>query len=473
MVRNMYNKTIHGENMLQKIIRSKMRLCCAALLMLSACGGGNSVAPSDTASTPGNSGDTAPTTPPDAVVAFKHPGILTTKARLDYVKAQIAANNPLFVNEFNKLKSSQSASASYTVAGTLTDGNISCGAVSSVDHGCNAEKADAAAAYAQALMWYFTGDETYAKNTVSILNFYAKNLTAGHSGFNGPLEAAWNAEVFPAAAEIIRYTYSGWSESDAQAFETMLKTQYLPDINGVNGYATEGNWKLSMIDGMIDIAVFTNDRALFDDAVAQWKKWIPAYYYNASLDGNAPVTFPGSPSGNSPTNTCGPTCRQATLSLWNGQTVFDSVVSGVTQETCRDLGHAQYGMGATFNAAETAYIQGTDLYAAEASRLTTALEFNANLLNGSAGHKNDDLVTAPGGLFGSLCSSGTPADQFQYDTKPTMMRAYNAYANRMGMALPSTHTYISNVVIPFQNPTDHEIQWEVLTDGDSPSNPID
>ncbi|SMG54393.1 alginate lyase family protein [Paraburkholderia susongensis] len=459
--------------MLQRIIRLKIPLCCAALLMLGACGGESSMTSGNTASTSSDTAGTSPTTPPEVHAAFKHPGILTTKARLDYVKAQIAANNLLFVNEFNKLKSSQSASASYKVAGTLTDGNISCGAVSSVDHGCNAEKADAAAAYAQALMWYFTGDETYAKNAVSILNFYANNLTAGHSGFNGPLEAAWNAEVFPAAAEIIRYTYSGWSEPEAKAFETMLKTQYLPDINGVNGYGTEGNWKLSMIDGMIDIAVFTNDRALFDDAVAQWKKWIPAYYYNASLDGNAPVTFPGSPSGDSPTNTCGPDCRQATLSLWNGQTVFDSLVSGVTQETCRDLGHAQYGIGATFNAAETAYIQGKDLYAAEASRLTTALEFNAKLLNGSADHQNNDLVTAPGDLFGSLCSSGTPPNEFQYNTKPTMMRAYNAYAKRKGMVLPETSTYIVNEVIPFKNPTDHEIQWEVLTDGDSPSEPID
>ena len=47
--------------------------------------------------------------------------------------------------------------------------------------------------------------------------------------------------------------------------------------------------------------------------------------------------------------------------------VFNASVNGICQETCRDLGHTQYGMASTLNAAETARIQGVDLYGAQVS----------------------------------------------------------------------------------------------------------
>ncbi|MFM0737966.1 alginate lyase family protein [Paraburkholderia xenovorans] len=389
--------------------------------------------------------------------SFKHPGVLVTRDRLDAVKAQIAANNPVVAHAFDAMKNSVWAAKTYAVQGPPADGRISCDTASTNDHGCKAELRDATAAYTQSLMWYLTGDQTYADNAIAIMNAYSSKLTGGHGGTNGPLQSAWAAEIWPAAAEIIRYTASGWSPDDAKAFATMLTTQYLPSITGENGAGKNGNWKLSMIDGMFGIAVFTDDRSLFDSAVALWKRWVPAYYYNADLDGNAPVTFPG-----------GPGSSHAGGFSWNGQTVFNSAVSGVTQETCRDTQHVGLAIAATFNAAETAYIQGTDLYTVEQQRLTTALEFLSTLLRGVRNTSQIAYTDVPADLLGSLCSgsSAPNTDKFVPVLKGTMVRAYNAYAIRNKVDLPETNAHVMDDIIPFAIPDDgHNVQWEVLTHG--------
>ncbi len=285
---------------------------------------------------------------------FKHPGVLVTRARLDYIKSQLGVEP--FKSAYAAMAASTWASKTYAIQGPPSDNVIDCGASSTPNHGCSTEDSDASAAYTQALMWYFTGDATYAKNAIFIMNTYATNLTGGHTNANAPLQSAWTAEKWPAAAEIIRYTYTGWAATDISKFSSMLKTQYLPYINGTNGDGNNANWKLSMVDGMLGIAIFTDDRTLFNDAISTFKKWIPAAYYNNANDGGAPVTFSTSPTAG-----------------WNGQTVFNAATSGVEQETCRDTQHVGLAMAATFNAAETAYIQGTNIYSTFATRLTTSL----------------------------------------------------------------------------------------------------
>ncbi len=94
-----------------------------------------------------------------------------------------------------------------------------------------------------------------------------------------------------------------------------------------------------MIEGMVGIAVFTEDKALLDHALTYWAQRVPAYFYNFLQDGGRQPPAPrGDPS-------------------WYGQTVFDAATNGVAQETCRDLGHTSYGIAATFNAGETARLQ--------------------------------------------------------------------------------------------------------------------
>jgi hypothetical protein len=103
--------------------------------------------------------------------------------------------------------------------------------------------------------------------------------------------------------------------------------------------------------GMMGIGVFAENRTLFDHAVDMWRARVPAYYYLSSVDGEGqPAELPECPR------------LGAKGDGWNGQTVFNANVDGVCAETCRDFGHTQFAVASTFNAAETARIQGVDLY---------------------------------------------------------------------------------------------------------------
>jgi Alginate lyase len=378
---------------------------------------------------------------------FKHPGVLVDIARLNYVKGQINAGVEPFTSAYEAAKTSSLGSLSYRVQGPPSNHLIECGSGSVPDHGCSIEDSDASAAYTQALLWFISGNATYAKNAITIMNTYARNLTGGHTDSNAPLQSAWTAEKWPAAAEIIRYTYTGWAASDIAAFQKMLTTQYLPYINNNQGAGKNGNWELSMIDGMLGIAIFNDDKTLYASTLTLWKKWVPAYFYNHAADGNEPVKFSGSPSN------------------WNGQTVFNAATSGVSQETCRDTQHAQLGLAATINAAETAYIQGTDLYTPMQARLSTALEYHARMLQGVRNTSQTDTVAVPSGFPGLCDGSYIPV------LKGTMERAYNAYHNRLGVALPQTLKHLVNDVRPKAVPDDmHDVILETLTHGGSPAN---
>ncbi|MDR2012407.1 MAG: alginate lyase family protein, partial [Rhodanobacter sp.] len=315
--------------------------------------------------------------------SFKHPGILVSQAQLDYIKAAVAAQQQPFYDAYQKATSSSKTTAigslNYHVQGPPAGGIIDCGPYSNPDTGCSAADKDTAAAYLQALLWYITGDPTYASNAIEILNAYAYNLK-GYTNSNAPLQAAWDAQKLPRAAEIIRYTNAGWADSDITQFKNMLNTVVRPQL--INGSGSNGNWEISMIEGLMNIGVFNDDRATFDQGVTYWKQRIPAYFYYHT-DGSSPVPLP----------------RGAKYTTWYGQTVFDDRVDGISQETCRDFGHTQYGLAGALDAAETAHIQDVDLYNDTESnamlRLTSALEFHAKYLlayNQDNGYKIPEYI---------------------------------------------------------------------------------
>lgn len=360
---------------------------------------------------------------------WQHPGVLISKAQLDFVKQQVTAHTEPFYTQFLKAQRSPYGSKTYTMKGPWPGGVIQCGYYSKPDNGCSTTSADAAAAYVQALLWYLTEDPTYAKNAIAIMNAYSSKLK-GFAGFtpgyacpssdrttcaNAPLQAAWDAEKWPRAAEIIRYGHggsAGWAPANIAAFSNMLKNIYQPMI--YKGSASNGNWELSMIEAMMGIAVFNEDLSLLRRAQQFWRERVPAYFYNYALDN---PLYPG-------THAPFPTGRQG-VTTWNGQTVFNATTTGVTQETCRDLGHTEFGIAAAINAAETDYIQGgtltANLYTANgaATRLITSL-------NQTAGFEllHNTTATAPTGF----CTGA--GNIIKLSKGLTYIVAYNAYHNR-------------------------------------------
>jgi hypothetical protein len=375
--------------------------------------GGESVSPADAAAP----ADAAPPSADASVgpTGFKHPGVVISRGQLDFLKAKIAAGEQPWKGIADSLKAQSFASHSYKAKPVP---NVICGSFSNPSVGCADEWKDGMAAYAQAMLWYVTGDEAYARTAVEIMNAWSSTLK-GHSDSNGPLQQGWAGAEWPRAAEIIRHTYPGWAAADVARFESMLRTQYLPGV--INGSGANGNWELTMIDAAIGIGVFLDDKATFDKAVAMWRQRVPAYFY-LSTDGPKPVPAP----------------RGSTN--WQGATVF---MDGISQETCRDLTHTQYGIASAMYVAETALIQGIDLYKEEEKRLATTVEFHAGFLDG---------VAVPGWLCGGSLAGVT--------ARPTWEIAYNHFANRLGMSLPHTKNLVNKI-----RPTggDHHMSWESMS----------
>jgi hypothetical protein len=210
----------------------------------------------------------------------------------------------------------------------------------------------------------------------------------------------------------------------------MLRDAYLASTSkGSPG--TNGNWELVMIEASIKMAVFLDDRATFDQAVAMWRKRVPAYFYLKS-DGATPVAPPG---GNK-------TTEAQLVDFWSGQSMF---VDGLAQETCRDFVHTQYGLASSLAVAETAYQQGVDLYSEQSERLRAAMEFHADYLLGKA---------APSWLCGGTLSRS--------DVLPTWEIGYNHFHDRLGIDLPLTGKLIETRVRATGG-VDHHMVWETIT----------
>ncbi len=416
---------------------------------------------------------------------FQHPGVLLSQAQLNYMKIMVQAHQDPFYSAFIKAQNSSSGSLTYseTISGNLaiTGGLIVCGSTSNPNYGCSNSDDDGTAAYVQALLWYITGNQTYANNAIAIMNYYATNVV-GYGNVNGqvvpglgtqsssntPLQAAWDSQKWPRAAEIIKWglpsgpaSATSWNptygttagQSQAAAFGQWMNNIMVPQL--INGTNSNGNWETSMIEGLINIGVYNDDAATFNTGVTYWKQRIPAIFYHFT-DGGQPVHAP-----------------RGTAS-WYGQTLFDPSMSGVQQETCRDFGHAQYSLSGSLDAAETAYIQGVNLYQDLESitdtaqgtfqvnaqnRLTAALEFNAYyLLNNPV---------PPTGLCDQASLYQSVANNTITKTiYPVDEIGYNEYHNRLGLNLPLTLQYLNTTIRQLPNPTEYHIMvYESLTHG--------
>lgn len=352
--------------------------------------------------------------------AFRHPGVLLNREQLDLIKQRVAAGVEPQKSAFVTLLASPLAALDYEPKPRAT---VECGSYSRPDLGCKDERRDSAAAYSQAIAWVVTGDGHYARNAIRIMNAWATTLTGGHQLANGPIQAAWSASVWPRAAEIIRHTCDEWRPADIARFEQMLLTQYVPSI--INGSDENGNKELAMSEALINVGVFTNDRALFDAGVKMWRGRAPAYIY-LKTDGPAPVLPPG-----------------GQMPFWGNKGKSTPFVDGLLQESMRDPHHANMGFASMVNAAETARQQGLDLYAEQGRRMMAAMEFQAQFLP----------------------PNRAPAPEFlMFSLQPTWEIAYNHFHHRLGLDLPKMAR-----VLPTNRPTgadNNHIVWETLTHGE-------
>lgn len=364
-----------------------------------------------------------------APATFVHPGVLVSRAELDFVRGRVNANAQPWLDAYHQMISSSYASLNRTPHPRAV---VECGPVSNPNLGCTDEREDAIAAYTDALAWYITRNTAYAQEAVQLMDAWSATIK-DHTNSNAPLQTGWSGASWTRAAEIIKYAYGTWPNSGR--FATMLRNVYLPKI--VNGSTSNGNWELVMLEASLGIAVFTEDRATYDKVVARYRLRVPAYVYLNS-DGSQPKTIPGT----------GRDTRAQLVAYWQGQSTF-SGFEGLTQETCRDFTHTGYGIASIADFAETTRIQGQDLYPSVADRLRAALNFQTKYELGAA---------VPSNLCGGTIHRGLG---------PVTEVGYNELNTRIGIQMPSTQQY--TVTHRPQGTNNLFVAWQTLTHAQNPA----
>jgi hypothetical protein len=293
------------------------------------------------------------------------------------------------------------------------------------------------------------------------------------------------------AAEIMQLD-TDWTSADVSAFKQMMQRAFVGRLRlvrpgvaqpGDSAYGQNGNWVLSVADSMIQIGVLLDDHDLFAQGVALWRERTPPYCYSSALDGphpQVPCQVPPYTQGGGYATTAtrvadpyGYFGQAGGLSAWQDLAadagpdasppqIYRAPEDGTCQETCRDMDHVQYGLAAMMNGAETARIQGVDLYREQAARIVTCVENAAYYINAAvaSGWPSDGAgnqppyptpltaaITLAVSNDGTLCpnASGKPTltllgvgSLTTFVVEPTWEVAYNEYANRLGVSMPNT-----------------------------------
>ncbi|MFV0470581.1 MAG: alginate lyase family protein [Paludibacteraceae bacterium] len=265
--------------------------------------------------------------------AFVHPGMLQNTEDLELMRNNILQKKELWLHAFNNLKAEIDTSFIPKAFNYISVGPYGTNSIGGKEFSVSAK-----AAYNYALMWYITHDKIYAKKAIEILNAWSYRLW-GFDGNNAKLNVGLLGHYFLNAAEILRYTNSGWKNDDVEQFERLVITVFYPTIKDFFAEAN-GNWDASIIATMLCIGVFTDNHKIFNRAVN--------HYYRG--EGNGGITkyiYPG----------------------------------GQCQETIRDWDHVQLGIGEFSKAAQVAWTQGIDLYSVADDRLAQGFEYTAKVLS--------------------------------------------------------------------------------------------
>ena len=209
-----------------------------------------------------------------AAMTFVHPGALDSREELDFVKAEIQAGAEPWSGEFERIRASRFASREpHPLAG-----------IDSKTDDASVSRDDAIAAYTQALLWYYSGAQSYARGSIALLDSWAqlRGFTSGTE--QDRLQAGWIGAVFAPAAEIMR-GYSGWTPDRIGNLQAMFRRAFYPQLNTASPW--NGNVDLTEIDAMLAIAVFNDDEAEFDRGLARLRVRSRAYFYLAA-DGARP-----------------------------------------------------------------------------------------------------------------------------------------------------------------------------------------
>lgn len=266
---------------------------------------------------------------------FKHPGILHTQNELNYLYRVVQKKIEPAYDSYLLLKNDPRASSSYQMYGPFKiisrDGEYAY-TKTKMEH-------DFSAAYLNAIMWIATKDKAHAEKSLEILVAYADTLTTIPPTNDAPLLAGLEGFKIVYVAELLRYTYPNMSAAQLGKITKMITGIFLPVLDrfyNTPAY-TNGNWGAIVTKTYMAAAIFLNNRQMYKRAVD--------FYKNGHDNGTIKNYISGT--------------------------------TGQIQESGRDQGHCQLGLGALATICEEAYQQGDDLYSALNNRLLRGFEYVA------------------------------------------------------------------------------------------------
>ncbi|WP_379141325.1 putative Ig domain-containing protein [Paenibacillus sp. sgz500992] len=160
---------------------------------------------------------------------FVHPGIGVTKSELENVRTQIKNGADPWKSYFNAMSSSPYASKSYGIKNQDSSDPAKAKFTYS-DYSSsfmqNIIGPDAQAAFTQALLYYFTGDEAYRNKSITILRLWSQ-LDPSQAKYvvDGHIKMSYAMYFMVSAAELLKYTSTEspdlvWTEADNTKFIT-------------------------------------------------------------------------------------------------------------------------------------------------------------------------------------------------------------------------------------------------------------
>lgn len=316
-----------------------------------------------------------------------HPGMLHTAPELAFLKEKVATGAEPWKSYFDQLAASPEASLDWTPRPIKV---INVGFYSRPDIGASDFKRDGSAAYTLALRYYLSGNQDAAAAAIRILNAWSHTLDSV-TGDNRKLLLGIGGVMFVNAAEIIRYGDAGWKKQDQQAFKKMILEVWYPVIEDfMPGY--NGNWDAAICQTIECIGIFTDRKDIF----------LAAYRHLLSGETNGAINH--------------------YFNTW-----------GQCQESGRDQGHAQMGLGFLSIASEIAWNQGYDLYSAYDNRLALGYEYTASYMLG-----HDVRYVRYTNFRGKQVFGDSISAKGRGHFAPIYARAYHHYHDVMGMDLPYT-----------------------------------
>ncbi|MEU5365021.1 alginate lyase family protein [Streptomyces sp. NPDC005925] len=335
---------------------------------------------------------------------FTHPGVLVGEDQLADVRKNVTEGRQPWLKAYLAMRDSRYGSYKYRPRPRAT---VTCPVGGRRGRGCAEERADAIAAYTQALLFTVTGKRQHAVKAREIMDAWSGRLKGHGVEGAGPAAATWAR-----AAEIVRHTRgAGWPATRVRRFENMLRGVHLPAVSAKKPARSAGQ-DLVMTDGAISIAVFLNDHEAFDRSLARFRDRVPTYFAGKN---------------------------------------------GLTQDTCRGLPQVGQGIAATSHIAETAWHQGVDLYGEVKDRLSAALTVHARRQLGEPESVSGARCAGRDVRGGGSGSAGQPGGGLG----PGLEVALHHLEDRLGGSVPAAHRLAAGA-----RPagTDNgSVAWETLT----------